>query len=161
MTSDTTGEVEIIASFKPGTNIALAAVDVQNRLARIVPRLPEAVREQGIQILEASSIILQFVTLTSTDGSIDEIGLGDIATRNVLPELRRLPGVGRARLFSTERAMRIWLDPDKLLGLNLTTQDVESAIESTERASGLRFAGDTAYTDAAARPEHGAGERTA
>ena len=138
-TSDTTGEVEIIASFKPGTNIALAAVDVQNRLARIVPRLPEAVREQGIQILEASSIILQFVTLTSTDGSIDEIGLGDIATRNVLPELRRLPGVGRARLFSTERAMRIWLDPDKLLGLNLTTQDVESAIEAqnAQVASGL------------------------
>lgn len=138
-TSDTTGEVEIIASFKPGTNIALASVDVQNRLARIVPRLPEAVREQGIQILEASSIILQFVTLTSTDGSIDEIGLGDIATRNVLPELRRLPGVGRARLFSTERAMRIWLDPDKLLGLNLTTQDVESAIEAqnAQVASGL------------------------
>ena len=138
-TSDTTGEVEIIVNFQPGTDIALAAVDVQNRIKRIEPRLPEAVREQGILIVEASSAILQFVTLTSTDGSLDEVGLGDVATRNVLPELRRLPGVGRARLFSTERAMRVWLDPDKMLGLNLTAEDVEAAIkaQNAQVASGL------------------------
>ena len=138
-TSDTTGEVEIIVNFQPGTDIALAAVDVQNRIKRIEPRLPEAVREQGILIVEASSAILQFVTLTSSDGSLDEVGLGDVATRNVLPELRRLPGVGRARLFSTERAMRVWLDPDKMLGFNLTARDVEAAIEAqnAQVASGL------------------------
>ncbi|CAL78354.1 Putative component of multidrug efflux pump, acrB/acrD/acrF family [Bradyrhizobium sp. ORS 278] len=138
-TSDTTGEVEIIAQFKPGTDIELAAVDVQNRIKRIEPRLPEAVRKQGVVILEASSAILQFVTLTSTDGSLDEIGLGDVATRYVLPELRRLPGVGRARLFATERAMRIWLDPDKLLGLGLTAQDVDAAIaaQNSQVASGI------------------------
>ncbi|WP_316202164.1 MULTISPECIES: efflux RND transporter permease subunit [unclassified Bradyrhizobium] len=137
-TSDTTGEVDILASFKPGTDIDLASVDVQNRIKRIEPRLPEAVRQQGIVILEASSAILQFVTLTSTDGSLDEIGLGDVATRYVLPELRRLPGVGRARLFATERAMRIWLDPDKLLGLGLTPQDVDQAIaaQNAQVASG-------------------------
>jgi multidrug efflux pump len=138
-TSDTTGEVEIIANFKPGTDISLASVDVQNRIKRIEPRLPEAVRKEGIQILEASSAVLQFITLISSDGSLDEIALGDIATRYVLPEIRRVPGVGRARLFSTERAMRIWLDPDKLLGLNLTPQDVETAIEAqnAQVASGL------------------------
>ncbi|GAN52556.1 MULTISPECIES: multidrug efflux RND transporter permease subunit [Methylobacterium] len=138
-TSDTTGEVEIIVNFQPGTDIALAAVDVQNRIKRIEPRLPEAVREQGILIVEASSAILQFVTLTSSDGSLDEVGLGDVATRNVLPELRRLLGVGRARLFSTERAMRVWLDPDKMLGVNLTAQDVEDAIkaQNAQVASGL------------------------
>ncbi|WP_257165465.1 efflux RND transporter permease subunit [Bradyrhizobium sp. SRS-191] len=138
-TSDTTGEVEIIAQFKPGTDIELAAVDVQNRIKRIEPRLPEAVRKQGVVILEASSAILQFVTLTSTDGSLDEIGLGDVATRYVLPELRRVPGVGRARLFATERAMRIWLDPDKLLGLGLTAQDVDAAIaaQNSQVASGI------------------------
>ncbi|MFT4079826.1 multidrug efflux RND transporter permease subunit [Rhodomicrobium sp.] len=129
-TSDTTGEVEILAYFKPGTDITLASVDVQNRIKRIEPRLPEVVREEGISILEASSAILQFVTLTSKDGKLDEIALGDIATRYVLQELRRLEGVGRARLFSTERAMRIWLDPDKLLGLNLTARDVDEAIEA-------------------------------
>jgi len=138
-TSDTTGEIEIIVNFNPGTNIELASVDLQNRVKRIEQRLPEEVREQGIVITEASSAILQFVTLTSTDGSLDEIGLGDVATRYVLPEIRRLPGVGRARLFSTERAMRVWLDPDKLLGLNLTPRDVEEAIkaQNAQVASGL------------------------
>lgn len=138
-TSDTTGEVEIIASFKPGTDIAQASVDVQNRIKRIEPRLPVAVQQQGIVITEASSAILQFVTLTSSDGTLDEIGLGDIASRYVLPELRRLSGVGRVRLFSTERAMRIWLDPDKLLGLGLTAQDVDAAIaaQNAQVASGL------------------------
>jgi multidrug efflux pump len=129
-TGDTTGEVEILANFKPGTDIALAAVDVQNRIKRIEQRLPRAVQQQGISILEASTAILQFVTLTSTDGSLDEIGLGDVATRFVLPELRRLPGVGRVRLFSTERAMRVWLDPDKMRGYSLTTDDVTSAIRA-------------------------------
>ncbi|MGF3021501.1 multidrug efflux RND transporter permease subunit [Methylobacterium aquaticum] len=138
-TSDTTGEVEIVANFQPGTDVALAAVDVQNRIKRIEPRLPEAVRQQGIQVVEASSAILQFVTLTSPNGSLDEVGLGDVATRYVLPELRRLPGVGRARLFSTERAMRIWLDPDKMLGLSLTAGDVEAAIraQNAQVSSGL------------------------
>jgi multidrug efflux pump len=129
-TGDTTGEVEIFVDFKPGTDIALAAVDVQNRIKRIEQRLPPSVQQQGIAILEASTAILQFVTLTSPDGSLDEIGLGDIATRFVLPELRRLPGVGRVRLFSTERAMRVWIDPDKLRGLSLTSEDVVNAIKS-------------------------------
>ena len=112
---------------------------MQNRIKRIEPRLPEAVRQEGIQITEASSAILQFITLTSTVDSLDEVGLGDIATRYVLPEIRRLPGVGRARLFSTERAMRVWLDPDKLLGLGLTAQDVNAAIaaQNAQVASGL------------------------
>jgi multidrug efflux pump len=138
-TSDTTGEIEIIVSFNPGTDIELASVDLQNRVKRIEQRLPEEVREQGIVITEASSAILQFVTLTSTDGSLDEVGLGDVATRYVLPEIRRLAGVGRARLFSTERAMRVWLDPDKLLGLNLTPHDVDVAIkaQNAQVASGL------------------------
>jgi multidrug efflux pump len=138
-TSDTTGEIEIVVSFTPGTDIELASVDLQNRVKRIEQRLPEEVREQGIVITEASSAILQFVTLTSSDGSLDEVGLGDVATRYVLPEIRRLAGVGRARLFSTERAMRVWLDPDKLLGLNLTPHDVEIAIkaQNAQVASGL------------------------
>ena len=129
-TSDTTGEVEIVVDFKPGTDIEMASVDIQNRIKRIEARLPAAVRQEGIAVVEASSAILQFVTLTSKDGKLDEIGLGDIAVRNVLAEVRRLPGVGRARLFSTERAMRVWLDPDKLLGLNLTAEDVETAIRA-------------------------------
>ncbi|WNG24720.1 multidrug efflux RND transporter permease subunit [Cystobacter fuscus] len=128
--SDATGAISITATFAPGTDPALAAVDLQNRVKRVEPRLPLAVSQQGLQIEEAGSGFLLMVTLRSTDGSVDEIGLGDYLSRNVLNELRRIPGVGRAQLFSFERAMRIWVDPNKLLGLGLSSQDVTNAIRS-------------------------------
>ena len=95
----------------PGTDTELASVDVQNRIKRVEARLPKAVLQQGILVEEASSAVLQIITLSSTDGSLDEVGLGDFMIRNVLGEIRRIPGVGRATLYSTERALRIWIDP--------------------------------------------------
>src|SRR5690606_9761525 len=71
---------------------------------------------------------LMVVSLTSTDGSMDAIGLGDYMSRNILGEIRRVDGVGSATLFATQRAMRIWIDPDKLVGLNLTADDINRAI---------------------------------
>src|SRR6201991_3036400 len=127
-TSDALGQVEIIANFVPGTDTALASVEVQNRIKRVEARLPRAVLQQGILIEEASSAVLQIITLRSTDGSLDEVGLGDFMIRNVLGEIRRIPGVGRATLYSTERALRIWIDPAKLVGFNLTADDVTKAI---------------------------------
>ncbi len=88
------------------------------------------VKRQGVQVDEAGSGFLMIVALTSTDGSMDAIGLGDYLSRNVLNEVQRVPGVGRAQLFATERSMRIWLDPDKMLGLNLTAADVTNAIQA-------------------------------
>jgi multidrug efflux pump len=129
-TSDSLGQVEILANFVPGTDTELASVDVQNRIKRIEARLPRAVLQQGILVEEASSAVLQIITLTSTDGSLDEVGLGDFMIRNVLGEIRRIPGVGRATLYSTERALRIWIDPDRLVGYNLTADDVTKAIEA-------------------------------
>ena len=89
-----------------------------------------AVTQQGLQIEEAGSGFLMMVTLRSTDDTFDEIGLGDYLSRNVLNELRRVPGVGRAQMFSAERAMRIWVDPNKLLGLGLSADDITNAIRS-------------------------------
>src|SRR3981189_827703 len=129
-TSDSLGQVEIIANFVPGTDPSLASVEVQNRIKRVEARLPRAVIQQGILIEEASSAVLQIVTLQSTDGKLDEIGLGDFMIRNVLGEIRRIPGVGRATLFSTERSLRVWLDADKLVGYQLTSDDVTKAIEA-------------------------------
>jgi multidrug efflux pump len=129
-TSDSLGQVEIIANFVPGTDPSLASVEVQNRIKRVEARLPRAVIQQGILIEEASSAVLQIVTLQSTDGKLDEIGLGDFMIRNVLGEIRRIPGVGRATLFSTERSLRAWIDPDKLVGYKLTSDDVTKAIEA-------------------------------
>ncbi|WP_028163728.1 multidrug efflux RND transporter permease subunit [Bradyrhizobium elkanii] len=137
-TSDSLGQVEIIANFVPGTETSQASVEVQNRLKRIEARLPRAAIQQGILVEEASSAVLQIITLNSTDGSLDEIGLGDFMIRNVLGEIRRIPGVGRATLYSTERSLRIWLDPAKLVGYGLTADDVNKAIaaQNAQVASG-------------------------
>lgn len=137
-TSDSLGQVEIIANFVPGTDSNLASVEVQNRIKRVEARLPRAVIQQGILVEEASSAVLQIITLKSTDGSLDEVGLGDFMIRNVLGEIRRIPGVGRATLYSTERSLRIWIDPVKLIGYNLTADDVTKAItaQNAQVASG-------------------------
>ncbi len=129
-TSDSLGQVEITANFVPGTDSNLASVEVQNRIKRVEARLPRAVIQQGILVEEASSAVLQIITLQSTDGSLDEVGLGDFMIRNVLGEVRRIPGVGRATLYSTERSLRIWVDPTKLVGYNLTSDDVTKAIQA-------------------------------
>ncbi|WGF87962.1 multidrug efflux RND transporter permease subunit [Marinivivus vitaminiproducens] len=129
-TSNAAGAVDLTATFAPGTDPAQASVDVQNRLRRVEPRLPQSVVQQGIEVEEAGSGFLLIITVTSTDGTIDNIGLGDYLSRNVLSEIRRVDGVGRAQLFATERSMRIWIDPDKLLGLNLSTEDINAAIEA-------------------------------
>ncbi|EKS33113.1 efflux RND transporter permease subunit [Afipia clevelandensis] len=137
-TSDSLGQVEIIANFVPGTDSNLASVEVQNRIKRVEARLPRPVIQQGILVEEASSAVLQIITLKSTDGSLDEVGLGDFMIRNVLGEIRRIPGVGRATLYSTERSLRIWIDPIKLVGYNLTADDVTKAIsaQNAQVASG-------------------------
>ena len=137
-TSDSLGQVEIIANFVPGTDSNLASVEVQNRIKRVEARLPRAVIQQGILVEEASSAVLQIITLKSTDGSLDEVGLGDFMIRNVLGEIRRIPGVGRATLYSTERSLRVWVDPVKLVGYNLTADDVTRAItaQNAQVASG-------------------------
>lgn len=127
-TSDTSGAITITATFKPGSDIDQASVRVQNALRRVEPRLPRAVTAQGITVEEASTGFLLFISLTSTDGKTDEIALGDYLSRNVLGELRRIDGVGRAQLFSAQRAMRIWINPDKMVGYNITASDVSDAI---------------------------------
>ncbi|WP_430913386.1 multidrug efflux RND transporter permease subunit [Methylobacterium sp. sgz302541] len=127
--SDSFGVVEITASFKPGTDPGYAGVEVQNRLKRVEARLPAEVRQQGILVEEASAATLNIITLVSTDGSMDEVALGDFLIRNVINEIRRIPGVGRATLYSTERSLRVWIDPDKLRGLSLNAADVTKAIQ--------------------------------
>ncbi|MGH8806248.1 MAG: efflux RND transporter permease subunit [Noviherbaspirillum sp.] len=132
------GQAQVTVTFLPGTNPDLAAVDVQNRLKRVEPRLPQAVTQQGVTVTKSRSNFLLFTTLSSTDGRLDPIALGDYLSRNVLNELKRVPGVGQAQLFGTERAMRIWIDPDKLVGLRLTPADVTAAIrmQNAQVASG-------------------------
>ncbi|MRW86490.1 efflux RND transporter permease subunit [Pseudoduganella sp. FT26W] len=128
--SEASGSVTITVTFVPGTNPDLASVDVQNRIKRVESRLPAAVTQQGVQVNKARSNILMFVGLTSTDGRLDPTGLGDYLARNVVNEIKRIPGVGQAQLFGTERAMRVWVDPVKLIGLKMTMADVTAAIRA-------------------------------
>ncbi len=129
-TSDTAGMISINTTFQAGTNINQASVDVQNAIRRVEPRLPAAVVSQGITVEEASSGFLMVVTLSSADGSMDDVALGDYLNRNVLGEIRRIPGVGRAQLFAAQRALRVWINPDKMVGLNLTATDISNAIRA-------------------------------
>jgi len=128
--SQADGGSQVSVTFKTGTNPELAAVDVQNRLKRIEARLPQAVVQQGVTITRARSNLLMFVNLRATDDQITPVALGDYIARNILNEIKRIPGVGVAQLFGTERAMRVWVDPDKLVGFKLTPSDVVSAIKA-------------------------------
>ena len=124
------GAGTITATFEAGTNIELAQVEIQNRLSRATPRLPSAVVQQGVRIDKSRSNFLLFVSLTSTNPADDPVSLGDYAARYIQPELQRIPGVGQAQLFGTERAMRVWLDPAKLVAFALSPSDVSSAIRA-------------------------------
>ncbi len=126
------------------------SVEVQNRIKRVEARLPRPVIQQGILIEEASSAILQIITLQSTDGSLDEVALGDYMVRNIIGEIRRIPGVGRATLFSAERSLRVWIDPNKLVGYNLTADDVTRAIEAQNAQVASGSVGDRTESKVAA-----------
>jgi len=119
---------QITLTFESGTNPDLAQVDVQNRLGRAAPRLPAAVTQQGVRVEKSRSNFLLFTILSSDDPAFTPVALGDYASRTVLPEIQRIPGVGQAQLFGTERAMRIWVDPAKLVNYNLSAAEVTAAI---------------------------------
>jgi multidrug efflux pump len=124
------GTGSITLSFQTGTNPDLAQVDVQNRLSRATPRLPSAVTQQGVRVDKARSNFLLFAILSSDDPALTPVALGDYASRSIVPELQRLPGVGQVQLFGTERAMRIWIDPAKLVAYNLSAAEVTAAIRA-------------------------------
>ncbi len=132
------GSGSITLSFQPGTNADLAQVDVQNRLSRATPRLPSVVTQQGVRVDKSRSNFLLFAMLSSKDPAFDTVALGDYGARNVVPELQRLPGIGQAQLFGAERAMRIWIEPTRLTGYQLTPADVTAAIraQNAQVASG-------------------------
>ena len=128
--SQANGTGTLTLSFEPGTNPDLAQVEVQNRLSRASPRLPAVVNQQGVRVDKSQSNFLLFTMLSSSDPKFDVTALSDYAARNVVPELQRVPGIGQVQLFGAERAMRVWVDPAKLQGFNLSAADVASAIQA-------------------------------
>ncbi|ACJ01092.1 multidrug efflux RND transporter permease subunit [Rhodospirillum centenum] len=136
--ADTSGTAQVTVTFKPGTDPEMAQVDVQNRLKAIEPRLPQAVRQNGLTVESADSGFLMLVSLRSEDGRFDETTLSDYLARNIIEELRRIDGVGRVQLFGAEQALRIWVDPLRLVSFGLTMADLSAAItqQNTQIAPG-------------------------
>ncbi len=128
--SDSYGRSQITATFEPGVNPDMAQVDVQNRLSNITAKLPSSVIEQGLKVEQANTGFLLVVALSSTDGSLSQTALADYITRNIQNPISRVPGVGKFQLFASPRAMRIWVDPSKLVGYGLSMAEVNSAIAS-------------------------------
>ena len=129
-TAQANGTGTLVLSFEPGTNDDLAQVDVQNRLSRATPRLPETVTRQGVRVEKSRANFLLFAMLTSDKPEISIESLNDYAARNIVPELQRIPGVGNVTQFGAERAMRVWIDPTKLKGFNLSLDQVNAAIRA-------------------------------
>lgn len=128
--SSSQGYATLSVTFEQGTDADLAAVEVQNRLKTVEPRLPEVVRRNGVIVEKASENFSMIVALTSVDGSWDEVALGELASATVLQSLRRVQGVGRVLLFGTESAMRIWPDPVRLTAMGITASDLVTALRN-------------------------------
>ncbi|KAF1051500.1 MAG: Multidrug resistance protein MexB [Stenotrophomonas maltophilia] len=131
-TSNANGIAEVVVTFQPGTSPELAQVDVQNRLKKAEARLPQAVLNQGVEVEQTSAGFLLIYALSYKPGSPhhDTTALADYAARNINNELRRVPGVGKLQFFDSEAAMRVWLDPQKLVGYGLSIDDVSAAIRA-------------------------------
>lgn len=127
-TSDTSGSASITVTFKPGTDIKLAQMDIQNQIKVVEPRLPQVVRQNGVSVEAANSGFLMMVGLKSPSKTYQEADLSDYFARNVSDELRRVPGVGKVQLFGAEKAMRIWLDPIKMYTFKLSVNEVIAAL---------------------------------
>ncbi|MBN8942374.1 MAG: multidrug efflux RND transporter permease subunit [Rhizobiales bacterium] len=127
--SSNDGSSRITVTFDVGYPLAIAAVDVQNRVSQAASALPGIVNQGGVSITKQNPNFVLIVNLTSSDGSVDPIALSNFAYLQVVDPLKRVPGVGDVLIFGERRySMRIWLDPDKLANLGITAVDVQQAV---------------------------------
>ncbi|HEV2271855.1 MAG TPA: efflux RND transporter permease subunit, partial [Steroidobacteraceae bacterium] len=128
--SDKDGTATITLSFAQGTNPDIAQVQVQNKLQLALPRLPQPVQQQGVQVAKSAKNFLLAVALVSTDHSMRGPDIADFIASHLQDPVSRAPGVGSFQLFGAQYAMRIWLDPAKLDNYGLTPLDVANAVKA-------------------------------
>ncbi|WP_288498902.1 multidrug efflux RND transporter permease AcrD [uncultured Erwinia sp.] len=128
--SSNTGQATITLTFTAGTNPDEARQQVQNQLQAALRKLPQDVQSQGVTVNKTGDSNILMVAFVSTDGSMDKQDISDYVASNIQDPLSRIDGVGQVDAYGSQYAMRIWLDPDKLINYALTTADVISAIES-------------------------------
>ena len=129
--SSSNGQTTITATFEVGTDIDKATFNVNNRVQLATPRLPDEVRRNGVVVAKRSMSFLLVVALTSPKGTFDQLFLSNYATQNVLDEIKRVPGVGDVIIFGArDYSMRLWLQPDKMARLGVTTGDIAAAVNA-------------------------------
>ena len=127
--SSVVGLYQLDISFKPGSNIDLSAVLVQNRVSIAEPTLPEEVRRLGVTTKKQSSTLVGVVSISSPDGQYDDLGLANVAKLKMYDEFSRVPGVGAINIFpNKEYSMRVWLNPNLLKERGVTATEVTNAI---------------------------------
>jgi len=133
-TAASDGQVAITATFEVGTDIDMATVNVNNRVKIAEPRLPDVVRQYGVNVQKRSNEILMVATITSPDSSRSALYLSNYALANILDDLKRISGVGDAQIFGAlDYSMRVWLKPDRMAQLGVTTTDVANAIAAQNK----------------------------
>jgi multidrug efflux pump len=137
-TSD--GALALTVTFKVGTDIEQAESQVQNRIQRALPRLPDEVRQIGVTAVKSSPNLTMVVHLLSPNGRYDDVYLRNYAVLNIKDQLARIPGMGDVQLFGAgDYAMRVWLDPQKVAARGMTAGDVVNAIreQNVQVAAGV------------------------
>ena len=133
-TAASNGSLTITATFEVGSNVDMATVNVNNRVKIAEPRLPDVVRQFGVTVQKRSNDILLVSTITSPDNSRSSLFLSNYVLVNILDELKRIPGVGDASIFGAkDYSMRIWLRPDRMAQLGVTTGDISAAINAQNK----------------------------
>jgi multidrug efflux pump len=128
--ADASGIATINLYFVPGTDPDTAQVQVQNKVQLATSSLPLTVQQQGVVVAKSTRNFMMFIALSTKDGSMDEVAVGNYIASSLLDPIRRVSGVGEANMFGTEYAMRIWLDPSKLTSFRLTPSDVQTAVQA-------------------------------
>ncbi len=123
------GTSQITVTLEPGTDLDVARSQVQDRLSRVEPRLPQEVRQLGVAVTKASSGFLMLLALQSESGNVNAVEMGNFASNNILNELRRIRGVGDVQLFGSSYAMRIWLDERRLASFQMSASDAMRAVQ--------------------------------
>ncbi|MBS0469772.1 MAG: efflux RND transporter permease subunit [Proteobacteria bacterium] len=126
--SSSSGQVQITATFAPGTNPDIAQVQVQNKVQQALPTLPQQVQQAGITVLKSQTSFLLVVALYDDSGRYTNIDISDFIASKLQDPISRVSGVGQVQVFGSPYAMRIWLDPFKLNSFGLTPSDVQAAI---------------------------------
>jgi len=135
--STSTGQSKITVYFEPGYNLDIAAVDVQNKVSMATASLPAEVKQSGVIVDKQSPSMVCMVTLNG-DERFDDAFLSNFININILDELKRIPGVGKAENMGEKKySMRIWLNPDRIYALDLTPEDIINAIKSQNKQAAV------------------------